>query len=53
MSNPIPANATRAQILAVTEKAYRIGLKEVAKGNADPELKRQLAKTRQHLKKGA
>lgn len=49
---PIPANAPREQILALTRKAYMVGLQEVIKGNTDPELKRQLAATRQHLNKG-
>lgn len=49
---PIPIDATRDQILALTQRAYQIGLKEVIKGNADPALKRQLARTRANLKKG-
>lgn len=49
----LPSEVTSAhigEIIRLTQLAYRMGLAEVAQGNADPALKRSLANARQQIK---
>lgn len=47
---PEVTNTHVGEIIRLTQLAYRVGLSEVAQGNADPALKRSLANARQQIK---